>query len=184
MWPCRVPAPCSIPGQLSLVIVLGALPALAPQDQGGDVGISVSSPDHGPGEGRALGLPFVPSSQQRPGIERGLVVIRRPGYLDPSNPSASQSPSALRFPSCGASAILWELALLVLLCHGANMDTSLGGQVRCSLAPGLGAQRATWQLPGRMMPCSHPSPERRHSLADCTHTSVSLIYVLLCLRLQ
>lgn len=62
VWPCEVPAPCSMPGHLSLVIVLSTLPALSPKDQGGDVGISVSPSDHGPGESRVLGLPFVPSS--------------------------------------------------------------------------------------------------------------------------
>lgn len=81
-------------------------------------------------------------------------------------------------------AILWESAVLVLLCHGANMDTRLGAQVRCPLAPGLGGQGAIWQPPGREGDALLPLLRGEETFSDCTHTSVSLIYVLLCLRLQ
>lgn len=78
----------------------------------------------------------------------------------------------------------WELVLLVVLCGGANMDASRVGRGGVLLPLGSGRRKP---LGNPLVPGSHPSPGPSAwgcSLADCIHTFVSLIYVLLCLCLQ
>lgn len=118
----------------------GTLPTLS-SGPGWGVGISVSPQSRGPGR---AGFLCAPSHPQGPGIESGLMSIRRPGCSDHSDPSASQSPGALRFHR-GASPSDCALSRGP---HGHQP----GGRRRCPLIPGLGVQGVTWQLPGKLVP--------------------------------